>query len=248
MLNSQLSTVEGAVFTPFRPPRPSTRTPIEQELLTALAAQADFIQEIVARNETLFANLTFMKKELALLQAQRVEGQEASEEPSRETILGLVGTEGRTYTWGLELDGKLPEPLCKGKYFQFKVKLVPLQETLFPVEERVQISMAIYSTEKTPKPIQFTMTGHPLVKGYPESMLSYSPADKCHVAYFKIQICEVSSHFRNGWVFLVVQPKYTGSAEDSLMTQVKPMVLEKVVIRAKEMAVKRLKQRNEELA
>ena len=232
------SSVEGAVFTPFTTAPASSLTLLEQKLLAALSSQADYIREIAARNETLSANLATMKKAMVQLLKQSSE-EGTAEQPNKETMLELVGVERRTYTWGLELGEKLPEPLCKGKYFQFKVKLVPLQETGFPIEERIQLSVSIYSADKTPKPLQLTMTGHQLVKGYPESMLSYSPEDKGHIAYFKIQICEVSSHFRNGWVFLVVQAKYSEAAGESPATQIKPLVLENVVIRAKEVGNRR---------
>jgi len=238
--SSRLPTVYGAVFAPFQPAQAAILSPLEQRLYSTLTTQAEFIEQIVNRNKALFGKLAALKKELSLMQSCSPEP-ETAEQPSRDTVLGLVGVEGGPPSWGLELTGKLPEPLCKGKYFQFKVKLVPLCETSFPIEERIQLSVSVYSAEKTPKPIQCTMTGHPLVKGYPESMLSYSAADLCHVAHFKIQICEVSSHFRNGWVFLVIQPKYTGQAGESLQTQVRPLVLENVIVRAKEISNKRLK-------
>lgn len=244
MIGSLLSSVQGAVFTPFSPAPASNLTLLEQKLLAALSSQADYIREIVARNETLNADLITMKKAMLQLLKQSSE-EETTEHPSKKTMLKLVGVERQTYAWGLELGGNLIEPLCKGKYFQLKVKLAPLQETGFPTEERIQLSLSVYSADKTPKPLQLTMTGHQLVKGYPESMLSYSPADQCHIAYFKIQICEVSSHFRNGWVFLVVQPKYTEAGGESLATQIKPLVLENVVIRAKEIRNKRGKRKAE---
>lgn len=243
--SSRLPTVYGATFAPFQQAPTVTLSPLEQRLYSALTTQAEYIEQIVNRNKALFGKLASLKKELALMQA--CPEPETAEQPSKDTVLSLVGMESGTSNWSLELTGKLPEPLCKGKYFQFKVKLVPLGETSFPVEERIQLSVAVYSAEKTPKPIQCTMTGHSLVKGYPESMLSYSSADQCHVAYFKIQICEVSSHFRNGWVFLVIQPKYTGqTAGESLQMQIRPLVLENVIIRAKEISNKRLKRKEED--
>lgn len=55
----------------------------------------------------------------------------------------------------------------------------------------------------------------------------------------KLQIREVSSHFRNGWVFVVVQArsgesslgKQTGIQE--LISSIQPYVLDNVVIKAK---------------
>lgn len=240
-----MSSVEGAVFTPFSTASASFPSLLEQKLLAALSSQADYIREIAARNETLNANLATMKEAMMQLLKQSSE-EETVEQPNEGTLLKLLDVGAGGYTWGLELAEKLPASLCKSKYFQLKVKLVPLQETNFPVEERIQLSLSIYSADKTPKPLQLTMTGDQLVKGYPESTLSYSPGDKCHIAYFKIQIREVSSHFRNGWVFLIVQAKYSTMTGDSLVTQIKPLVLENVVIRAKEVGTRRGKQKAED--
>lgn len=56
----------------------------------------------------------------------------------------------------------------------------------------------------------------------------------------KLQIKEVSSHFRNGWVFLVVQPRTVSdstlsnnSAVHELISCIQPFVLDNVVIKAK---------------
>lgn len=50
----------------------------------------------------------------------------------------------------------------------------------------------------------------------------------------KIQIKEVTSHFRNGWVFIVVQPKLMSekSGED-LCSWIQPFVLDNVIVKAK---------------
>lgn len=64
----------------------------------------------------------------------------------------------------------------------------------------------------------------------------------------KIQIKEVTSHFRNGWVFIVIIPSMTplGSVVPDQQavvdyTRVQPLVLERVVVKAK-----KLKERREE--
>ena len=63
----------------------------------------------------------------------------------------------------------------------------------------------------------------------------------------KIQIKEVTSHFRSGWVFFVVYPKVSSSGnivtfdgnQNSINSQkIRPLVLEKVVVKAKKMKEK----------
>ena len=57
----------------------------------------------------------------------------------------------------------------------------------------------------------------------------------------KIQIKEVTSHFRNGWIFFVVYPKVNKNANVLLSgsnvvvnsQQIKPLIIEKVIVKAK---------------
>jgi len=77
------------------------------------------------------------------------------------------------------------------------------------------------------------------LKGFIEKDLTNGTA-----TFEKIQIKEVTSHFRNGWIFFVVYPKITntGGSSNLLMgasgnvinsQKIKPLILEKVVVKAK---------------
>jgi hypothetical protein len=50
-----------------------------------------------------------------------------------------------------------------------------------------------------------------------------------------VQIKEVSSHFRNGWVFLVVMPKKLTEAkfEEEQFNKIQPFILDNIIIKAK---------------
>jgi pyruvoyl-dependent arginine decarboxylase (PvlArgDC) len=62
-------------------------------------------------------------------------------------------------------------------------------------------------------------------------------------SFEKIQIKEVTSHFRNGWIFFVVYPKLNSNSNNTVLIgnngyivnaqRVKPLILEKVVVKAK---------------
>ena len=62
------------------------------------------------------------------------------------------------------------------------------------------------------------------------------------VTFEKIQIKEVTSHFRNGWVFFAVYPKTSVNLNSSTLVskdgavngqKIRPFILEKVVVKAK---------------
>lgn len=57
----------------------------------------------------------------------------------------------------------------------------------------------------------------------------------------KVQIQEVSSHFRNGEVFIVVYPRGCFNCDDKPKIHyqsIKPLVFEKVIVRAKKLKTK----------
>ena len=48
-----------------------------------------------------------------------------------------------------------------------------------------------------------------------------------------MQIKEVSSHFRNGWLFIVVQAKPVCEESAALAEDIQPFILDNVVVKAK---------------
>ena len=99
------------------------------------------------------------------------------------------------------------------------------------------MTIGIYSSENPPKYIDTNTSGNKILKGFIEKDLKNGTA-----TFEKIQIKEVTSHFRNGWVFFVVYPKVVagmgmvtvdGNANFVNIQKIKPLVLEKVVVKAK---------------
>ena len=82
------------------------------------------------------------------------------------------------------------------------------------------------------------MIGNKILKGFIEKDLINGTA-----TFEKIQIKEVTSHFRNGWVFFVVYPKLSNNPNNNILLggngaviniqKIKPLILEKVVVKAK---------------
>jgi hypothetical protein len=102
---------------------------------------------------------------------------------------------------------------------------------------KIPLSLALYSSENPPKFIEKNTAGNKILKGYIEQSLHQGIC-----RFEKIQIREVTSHFRNGWVFIVIIPCMTplGSALSSAdsyidYTKIEPLVLDKVVVKAKKL-------------
>lgn len=243
---SKFPMLSGTIFAPS-PSFPPSSTPLEQKLSQSLKAQGQIMKQIIGENQSLYLKLKELKKDIAQLQIQCREGSPLqdflTEKPNNENVVELVCRGRQEFDWSLQLVKGMASPLCKGKYFHFKVRLVSVEDAAFPTEERVQLMAAVYSADSPPKPILHNMTGGAMLKGYPESLLSYDSKAGCHMAQFKVQLNEVTSHFRHGWIFLVVQPKYAHSDSfDTLRERIKPLVVDNLVIKAKETTCKRWRQ------
>jgi hypothetical protein len=80
--------------------------------------------------------------------------------------------------------------------------------------------------------------GNKILKGFTEKDLVDGSA-----TFEKIQVKEVTSHFRNGWIFLVVYPKISTLHNNNVLRRgegvnvnsqrIKPLILEKVIVKAK---------------
>lgn len=93
----------------------------------------------------------------------------------------------------LDIELKRDLQIFKGKYFSFKVSLMQLGRVAFPTNEIIELETSVYTSENIL--ITKNMKGQEIIKGnFIQNMNYYIPENK-HVAYIKIQITEVSSHF-----------------------------------------------------
>jgi len=146
----------------------------------------------------------------------------------------LYGT-NPDFQYQLVLKSDLPLPLYRERNFKFTVILTDKKGNPVENSNRIPLTIAIYSSENPPKYIDSNTAGNKILKGFIEKDLVNGSA-----TFEKIQIKEVTSHFRNGWVFFVVYPKLnsstanpTGNGVHVNNQKVKPLILEKVIVKAK---------------
>ena len=90
----------------------------------------------------------------------------------------------------------------------------------------------IYTAERDSKQILYTMQGKDIIKGNTNAILAFDPVEGKHLAHFKIQVCEVSSHFVGGLINLIVEVKH------SLLNQgifINPLIVRDIKVKAKEL-------------
>jgi len=135
-------------------------------------------------------------------------------------------------TWDLEL------PIYRERNFGFSVQVVDKYGNPVENSNKIPIAISLYTCENPPKYIDCNNAGNKILKGFAEKDLNKGVA-----TFDKIQIKEVSSHFRNGWIFLVVHPKVNNKRNSTTFLEkdgvvidpreIKPLVIEKVVVKAK---------------
>lgn len=140
------------------------------------------------------------------------------------------------FQYQLVLKSDMPLPLYRERNFKFTVILTDKKGNPVENSNRIPLTIGIYSSENPPKYIDSNTAGNKILKGFIEKDLVNGSA-----TFEKIQIKEVTSHFRNGWVFFVVYPKLNSGTSNTVSgnglainaQKVKPLILEKVVVKAK---------------
>ena len=141
--------------------------------------------------------------------------------------------------WRLSATSAISKVVCKGKYFEVQLRLDPLGESQLSPDLTIDVCAQLFASDNLSDPISLNMNGEPIMRGSEGVQLSYDPVECTHTAQFTLQITEVSSHYVNGWVRLSIGPE-SGSPFAGL---VEPMVVDSLVVRAKEKTCKRFEER-----
>ena len=166
----------------------------------------------------------------ALKPEERQNIEKCNEKPSNLSI--DLSNLYNTKQFELTLNTKFQNPLCKCKYFSLKVYLRPLQQFVLPPQEKVQLEVFIYSEDG--RLITKNMKGKDILRGNYVQNLSYFAMESVHIAYFRIQITEVSSHYVGKTVKIEIRPKQTEFLQ-KMGWRIKKFSKKNVVIKAKDL-------------
>lgn len=168
-----------------------------------------------------------------------------------ENLLTYLYGSNSDFPYQLILKSDLALPLYRERNFKFTVVLTDKKGNPIENSNRIPLTIGIYSSENPPKYIDSNTAGNKILKGFIEKDLVNGTA-----TFEKIQIKEVTSHFRNGWVFFVVYPKLTGANSTNVLlnangtfiqnNKIKPLILEKVIVKAKKAKEKDYGEANED--
>ena len=127
------------------------------------------------------------------------------------------------------------------------------------------MTLSIYNSENPPKSIEINnsgnfsnhetskVLGNKVLKGVNVKSMMNGVA-----SFEKIQIKEVTSHLRNGWIFIVVQPmtiqnekcnprllSSNRNKQPVDIKKIKPLVIDKIVVKAKKLKEKDTSEEND---
>ena len=137
------------------------------------------------------------------------------------------------YDFELRLASEFNNYICKSKYINFIVEIQPLSSWSIPLHEKIGLEVKLYSSDQIPKQILYTMQGKPIIRGRGTEVMIFHPSEGKFLVRIKMQITEVSSHFINGNLTLVVSKK------SDINYSIKPLMLKDLVVKAKEKTCKR---------
>lgn len=141
-----------------------------------------------------------------------------------------------SFDYELSLIGELNRFICKSKYFTLNVELRSVDGLCVPVDEKIPVETKIYTSEAVPKQIENTMHGKEIIRGRPVECLVFNSIENKFLVRIKMQINEVTSHFVNGTINLVIRKSV------SCPYKIRPLVVKDIVIKAKEKTCKRFRE------
>ena len=129
---------------------------------------------------------------------------------------------------------KIPTmPLCKGKYFGLKVCLQPLTQFSYPMNEKIELEVLVFSEDDNL--ITKNMKGKDILRGNFIQSMNFFSLEQGHVAYFRIQLTEVSSHYVGKNLKIKIQARKSNFLR-ATGWKVKSTFISNVVVKAKHIA------------
>lgn len=139
------------------------------------------------------------------------------------------------YRFQLVLDTPIEQPLVKERNFALSITIADMGGKPVLNSNKILLSINIYTADNPPVKVKRNTTGNDILKGHKDNMLIDG---KCMIQ--KLQIKEVTSHFRSGTVFLVIQPHKKNFnpliVDDKTFIDyrfIKPLIIENIRVKAK---------------
>jgi len=195
------------------PPSWPQRLPPPDLVLSPQEKIAETLQLVMEKQQALERRILIL---MSKVNARIIDTRISSISPNLSPPSDFLSLENCSLPFQLSLVEPVLTPLCKGRYFNLKVSL----EGPSPLPCNVRVEVMAFTSGSTPQRIENNMSGAPFIRGEYQATLQCDLQFKSWGTCLKLQLSEVSSHFPNGWVYVVVQAK-----DPKYYTQIKPLVL-----------------------
>lgn len=237
-MNSQVSlhslSDSSLKVSPFMSNEPSFTT--NASILAYLIKQTELINHFSTIGLELEHKLANMRSELSSITSKIYQKYTPEDsEPSIEDVRNVLYKEIHDYDYKLNLIDALPAPVCKGKYMSISAEIVPIVHDV-SVFGTLSVSIGLFTSDCPPVLISQTACGRNIMKGNTSTMVVYDTKLRKYIARFRIQIREVTSRFKNGWVFMTL---YGTNDEKNSNCAIRPLVIKRVVVKVMNIAIKR---------
>lgn len=149
-----------------------------------------------------------------------------------EDLLHAICGPNMEFDYCLQLISELPSPAYKERAFQMVAQIVDKCGNKVTLPNMVSFAIMLFTTESPTKSLKLNTSGDKIMRGTTEVETT------SELLFRKVVIKEVTSHFRNGCIFMAICPKQN--------SRIKPLIINNVVVKARKLcpgglAVKKLK-------
>jgi hypothetical protein len=195
-----------------------SRLYFESILIRALSENEALLRILQENCLKLFATVN---QEMQKISERSIESGQNAELTTSSLLLKNLSGNSPNHSYFLQLTSELPSPAYKARSFCLEAKIVNIKNEQINLNTDVKFILKLYTSDFPPQSINENLNGEKIMRGNIEVEANSL------VRFSKIFISEVSSHFRNGSLFLVILP--------IKCDYIKPLIIEDFVVRARKM-------------
>ncbi|KAM3147145.1 hypothetical protein pb186bvf_000861 [Paramecium bursaria] len=207
------------------------------KILNMFVVQNQMLLEFKNKNQNLENTITQILDEITNLQKIVETKMEANDDltsrlslPQQEltqnNILLKSLFETTDFQYSLIMVNDLEMPLFKDKNFNLELQLKDNKGQMIRNPNKIELEVSLYSSDDKPVQLINNTSNQPILR-QPDNHIWLHDGQ---VNIEKLQINEVTSHFQNGWIYLIVYPiKEENKQLQINPAQIKPLVIQLIV-------------------
>lgn len=134
-------------------------------------------------------------------------------------VLEYFSGKSPKFLYKIQLNDEPPRPMYKDRIFSFNARIVDFNGNEVILQQKAIFSISLFAYQKPVKPLKVNSNGDVIISG-----LTQVEGDSI-LEFKKFSVKEVSSRFRNGFLYLVIASENNKS--------IKPLILEELVVKAR---------------